>query len=82
MKKLMIVLAMLVALFGVNHSGLLAGEHGGQEHGGTAVEGAHMEGSHGMAEDHAATLMEAAKVLKQSHPELAKKLEHMAEEMK
>ena len=82
MKKFMIVLAMLVALFGVNGSNLLAGEHGGSEHGGTAVEGKQMEGSHGMAEDHAATLKEAAKALEQTHPELAKKLEHMVEEMK
>lgn len=78
MKKMMIVLAMLVALFGVNHSGLLAGEHGGKEHGGEKHEGAMMEGSHGMTEDHMATLNEAASALKDSHPDLAKKLEDMA----
>lgn len=74
MKKLVIVFAMLVTLLGVNHAGLLAGEHGGSEHGGTAVEGSH---SHG--EDHAATLREAASILKATHPDLAAKLEEMAE---
>ena len=73
MKKLMIILAMLAALFGVNGSNLLAGEHGGSEHGGTAVEGSY---SHG--EDHAATLREAASILKATHPDLATKLEEMA----
>ena len=79
MKKFMIVLAMLVALFGVNGSNLLAGEHGGKEHGGEVHKDAMMEGSHGMVEDHMATLKEAAQVLKQEgHADLAKKLEDMA----
>jgi hypothetical protein len=81
MKKLIIVAAMWLALLGVNGTNLLAGEHGGQEHGGSAMEGSHTEGSPEMAEDHAATLREAAKALKETHPDLAKKLEQMAEKM-
>ena len=61
-----------------NPSLVLAGEHGGttvQEHGGTAMEGSH---SHG--EGTAATIMEAASILKATHPDLAAKLEKIAEE--
>ena len=61
-----------------NPSLVLAGEHGGttvQEHGGTAMEGSH---SHG--ESHAATIREAASILKATHPDLAAKLEKIAEE--
>ena len=58
---------------------LLAAEHGGtevagSEHGGTAM----MEGSHHHGNDTAATIMEAASILKATHPDLAAKLEKSA----
>ncbi|MBI4115073.1 MAG: hypothetical protein HY447_00700 [Candidatus Omnitrophica bacterium] len=57
---------------------LLAAEHGGsemKEHGGEAIEGAHQHG-----EGHAATIREAASILKATHPDLAAKLEAIAAE--
>lgn len=78
-----LVLMLGVALW--SPAAILAGEHGGKEHGGTepaAQEhgGKAMEGSHGMTEDHAATLNEAARILRQEgHLDLADKLEAMAE---
>ncbi|MBI4430984.1 MAG: hypothetical protein HY587_04665 [Candidatus Omnitrophica bacterium] len=68
---------------------LLAAEHGGstvqaqggttaQEHGGTAMGTAMMEGSHAHGGDTAATIMEAASILKATHPDLAAKLEKIA----
>lgn len=72
MKKLILMLPLIASVMMWN--GLaLAGEHGGKEHGGETHEG-----SHGMTEDHMATLNEAASALKDSHPDLAKKLEDMA----
>ena len=71
-------LALVLSLAMWSPSAVLAGEHGGKEHGGSEHSGAKMEGSHGMMADHAATLNEAAGALKDSHPDLAKKLEDMA----
>ncbi len=84
MKKISsVVMGTLVAgmlAFGVVP--VMAGEHGGtavKEHGGSAVE----EGSHGMEMgDEAATLMQAAKELKATDPELSAKLEDMAKKHK
>lgn len=77
MKKLILMLPLMVSVMMWNGM-VLAGEHGGKEHGGEEHAGAMMEGSHGMTEDHMATLKEAAEALKDSHPDLAKKLEDMA----
>ncbi len=60
---------------------LLAAEHGGtevagSEHGGTAM----MEGSHGHMAENLSAIKEAAGLLKATHPELAAKLEKIANE--
>jgi hypothetical protein len=79
MKKIFAVFVFVLMLgFSLGSTAVLAGEHGGttvQEHGGAAMEGSH---SHG--EGHAATLREAASILKANHPELAAKLEAIAAE--
>jgi len=79
----MVALSMAVFVPGMS----LAGEHGGKEHGGSAAggaghSGAAMEGSHGhdMGEV-AATLTQAADELRGSNPDLAAKLDQLAEEM-
>lgn len=72
-KSALLGLALMLGVTLWSPAVLLAGEHGGSEHGGTKVEG-----SHGMTEDHMATLKEAAQALKDTHPDLAKKLEDMA----
>jgi len=85
-KRMLLGLALIGGVALWNPAILFAGEHGGkegakehggkepgaQEHGGTAVEGGHA---------HAATLMEAADALRATHPDLASKLEAIAEEM-
>lgn len=85
MKKILAMLV-FVLMFGVTlrSPAILAGEHGGkelagggQEHGGTAMEGSHHHG-----EGTAATIMEAASILKATHPDLAAKLEAIAAEEK
>lgn len=74
-KSMLMGLALVLSVALWSPAVLLAGEHGGSEHGGTKVEG-----SHGMTEDHAATLNEAAKVLREAgRSDLADKLEAMAE---
>lgn len=50
---------------------LLAGEHGGQEHGGAAPAA---------ADDEEATLREAADALRATHPDLAAKLDALADQ--
>ena len=78
MKKLAIVVMMFLMIFGgftLPTSHVWAGEHGGstiREAGGGSV----LKGT----PDDAATLNEAAAALKSSNPELAKKLEKMAQE--
>lgn len=83
MKKILatfiFVLTLGISLW--NPAALLAAEHGGTEvagaeHGGTAM----MEGSHSHGEDTAATIMEAASILKATYPDLAAKLEKIAAE--
>lgn len=80
MKKISsVVLGSLVAgMLAFGSAPLTAGEHGGstvKEHGGTSAA----EGSHGMEmSDEGATLMQAAKELKATNPELSKKLEDLA----
>lgn len=77
MRKLILMLPLIASVMMWNGMAV-AGEHGGKEHGGEAHEGM-MEGSHGMTEDHAATLKEVARILKDGgHADLAKKLEDMA----
>ena len=69
-----IAIVLMMTLLAVQPTWLLAGEHGGtdiKEHGGGSMGG-----------DNAATLMEAASILKATHPDLAAKLEKMAEEQK
>ena len=76
MKKLTLttmMFLMALGVFALQTGPVLAGEHGGstiQEHGGTVLKG---------TKDDAATLNEAAALLKSSHPELARKLEKMAQ---
>ena len=88
-KNLLMGLALVLSLVMWSPTAVLAGEHGGKEHGGSEhgeakmegshSDGEHKEGSHGMMAGHAATLNEAAKVLKQEgHTELAAKIEAMA----
>ncbi|MBI2166956.1 MAG: hypothetical protein HYU34_01790 [Candidatus Omnitrophica bacterium] len=55
---------------------VLAGEHGGKEHGGQEHGGAAVE----EGRSHAAVLREAAAALQATNPELAAKLEEIAEE--
>lgn len=78
MKKLTLITMMLLmtlGIFALQTSPIFAGEHGGstitEESGGTTFQG---------TKDDAPTLREAAAELKSSNPELAKKLEKMAEE--
>lgn len=77
-KSMLLGLALILGVTLWSPAILFAGEHGGttvQEHGGTAMEGSH---SHG--ESHAATIREAASILKATHPDLAAKLEKIAME--
>lgn len=89
MKKLSrVFLSSLIAgmlAFGVapvmagEHGGSTVKESGGKEHGGTSAA----EGSHGMEmSDEVATLMQAAKELKATNPELSLKLEDLANKHK
>ncbi|MBI4387556.1 MAG: hypothetical protein HY582_00750 [Candidatus Omnitrophica bacterium] len=72
-----VMLALAVAmwnpaiLLAAEHGGSTVNEHGGKEHGGEAVG----EGE----ENVAATIREAASILKSTHPELAAKLEKIAD---
>ena len=75
MKKILTTLV-FVLMFGVtlwSPAVLLAGEHGGKEQAGKEHGGAQME-------SHAATIREAAAILKATHPDLAAKLEAIAAE--
>ncbi|MBI4115172.1 MAG: hypothetical protein HY447_01215 [Candidatus Omnitrophica bacterium] len=77
-KSMLIGLALMLGTTLWSPAVLLAGEHGGsevKEHGGEAVEGSHQHG-----EGHAATIREAASILKSTHPDLAAKLEAIAAE--
>ncbi len=78
MKKLaliMMVFLMAFVVFALQTGPVLAGEHGGstirEESGGTVFQG---------TKDDAATLNEAAALLKSSNPALAQKLKKMAQE--
>ena len=77
MKKIGLITIAFLMVFGVftlQTGPVFANEHGGstiQEHGGTVLKG---------TKDDAATLKEAAALLKPSNPELAKKLEKMSEQ--
>ncbi len=84
MKKLALVTMVFLTAFGVfamQAGPVLAGEHGGstmKEHGGSTVQadgGSVLRGT----KDDAATLKEAAALIKSSNPALAKKLEKMAQ---
>ncbi|PIQ86106.1 MAG: hypothetical protein COV74_05975 [Candidatus Omnitrophica bacterium CG11_big_fil_rev_8_21_14_0_20_45_26] len=78
-KNILMGLALVVSIALWSPSAILAGEHGGKEHGGSEHGGAKMEGSHGMMADHAGTLKEAARVLKEEgHMELAAEVEAIA----
>lgn len=70
-KKPLLGLALILGAAVLVPQFLLAGEHGGQEHGGTAVE---------PTSDHAATIREAAALLKATDPDLAARLEAIAAE--
>jgi len=79
-KNMLIGLALILSVALWTPAALLAGEHGGQGQAGGEHGGKAMEGSHGMTKDHAATLNEAAKVLREGgRSDLADKLEAMAE---
>ncbi len=77
MKKLVPITMVFLMVFGVftlKTGSVFTAEHGGstiQENGGTVLKG---------TKDDAATLKEAAALVKSSNPELAKKLEKMAQE--
>ncbi len=77
MKKLALIAMVFLMAFGVftlDSGSVFAGEHGGstiRENSGTVLKG---------TKDDAATLKEAAALVKSSNPELAKKLEKMAQE--
>jgi hypothetical protein len=76
-KSMLLGLALILGVALWSPAILFAGEHGGttvQEHGGKAMEGSHHEGGE------AATIREAASILKATHPDLAAKLEKIAAE--
>lgn len=78
MKRMLMMSALVVGL-GVLPLAAIAAEHGGQEHGG-AAEANPTGGEHAhSAEETAATLHEAADALRATRPDLADKLEHLAE---
>lgn len=78
-RKLLIGLALIVGVALWSPAALWAGEHGGKEHAGAEQGGAPMEESQGVTEDRAATLQEAARILRQEgYDELADKLEEIA----
>ncbi len=83
--KTVAVLGSIIGLGWVQPLALQAGEHGGQEHGGTSAAPAAGGQEHGGATaeaDEAAVLREAAGALRkgEARPDLAAKLEQMADE--
>lgn len=79
--KRMWMLTVLMVGIGLLPLASEAGEHGGREHGGQEHGGAAVSGgshTHDPAEA-AATLREAAEALRATRPDLAEKLEHLAE---
>ncbi|OIO38215.1 MAG: hypothetical protein AUJ71_03680 [Candidatus Omnitrophica bacterium CG1_02_49_16] len=76
MKKLALVtmvFLMAIGIFGLQTGPVLAGEHGGSTM--KTDSGSVLQGT----KDDAATLKEAAALIKSSNPDLAKKLEKMAQ---
>lgn len=78
-----IVLALALSVLLGYPAALLAGEHGGtemKEHGGMAMmEGSHGHHAHEHGDEDVEAIREAATLLKATHPELALKLEKIAE---
>lgn len=81
MRKILALLV-FVLVFGISlwNPAILAEEHGGKEHGGQEHGGSAVEESPSAEEGVSAVLREAAEALRLTRPDLAEKLEKMAEE--
>ncbi len=82
MRKAMVALVLGMSLGVLYPAGaLLAGEHGGKEHGGASATQEHGGAAPAVkANDEEATLREAADALRATRPDLAAKLEALADQ--